>query len=495
MKTRRINSENALFSAMFLMALCLFALRFLLALSYLPETGGVSINVLYGITRIINGSYLYTDPELPPFPIIQYMPLHFYSIKAIASILGLQNDIHGLMVLNRLFCLLIDCLCVFIISRSLNKHFKLNLIFSVTLALIYFVSIPGIIYSRGDNLYLLFFITTVILLHENFSESTVKSWTSKYLPHLTGLTSALAINTKQTGLFLIVLCFIYFLFHKNLIVNLVKYGISFLSVTLVIFLLTEPAASISAFKLNVIDGVKNGININWFLEVFLKNYFLKFSYLLAGGILIAILLLKNNSEKINRFAGFGICWYFSVAVLSSFKAGSGPNYYLEFLVLSIFGLALLVRNNNFEYRQQLLFVLVLTPFFMIASANDKGWGDIKQMKRAEKDYRNCILVANYVLPKVKENEWVLTNFHKESTINLHLSDKALFPCREVALYFTRPIGVFHFNEFSRMINTKRIPFIIDHRNELLPVFLDDTIKSYSLDTTIGKYAIYRLNSR
>jgi len=488
----KLNNEKLVFTVIFLLTLSIFILRLVLATSYLPETGGVSINVIYGIIRIIHGSFLYTDPELPPYPIIQYMPLHFYVIKFITGLAGIQNDVHAIMVTNRIFCLLIDVLSVVLIARSLIKYFQMKTIFAWTLSMIYFVCIPGIIFGRGDNLYLLCFILTVIPLIVHFLRSEEKTDGNKYITFLAGITSALAVNSKQTGVFLIVVCMLFILLRKNLWSDLVKYALGFGSCTLCIFLLTHPASSALALKLNVIDGVKNGLNINWFMEVFAKNYFLKFSYLLSGGIVIALLLLKSSGEKVKRFTGIAIIWYFVAAVLSSFKAGSGPNYYLEFIILSIFGLAILIRSKEISYEKNLLFVLVISPFFLVASANDKGWGDVKQMKAAKEDYQNSKQVATYLLPLLKEEQWVLTDFHKESTINLHLSDKALFPCREVALYFTRPIGVFHFNDFSRRINTESIPYIVDYSGEFPDVFLDDSLNRYTADTTIGNYTVYKL---
>ena len=93
---------------LFVMTISLLILRINLALSYLPEIGGVSINVMYGIIRILSGSELYTNPEIAPYSIIQYMPLHFHIVALLGKLLGIAKDVHAMMVLNRLFCLSID---------------------------------------------------------------------------------------------------------------------------------------------------------------------------------------------------------------------------------------------------------------------------------------------------------------------------------------------------------------------------------------------------
>ena len=486
--------EKIIFSLLFFMAACLFILRGMLASSYLPETGGVSINVMYGIERILNDQPLYTNPEEPPFPIIQYMPLYFNLIKNICIVTGNRHDVHGMMVISRWFCLLMDVLSVIVIARTLINTLRVSSIISWTLSFIYFVSIPGIIYGRVDNLYLLLFITTVSILLKSLYSTDKSRFSERYAVELSGATTALALLTKQTAIFLAIFCFIYLLFIGKNYKSLLRYCLSCGIVFLAFFLLMLPD-SLMHFKLNVIDGVKNGLNINWFSEVILKNFFLKFSYLIATGLLVSYYLLKENKHVAFLFVGIGIVWFFLEATLSSFKAGSGPNYYLEFIFMMIVGIGILIRHAAIHPEKYFLFALAISPFFLIASANDKGWGDTGLMKKSRTDYFNTREVVAYVLPKVKADEWVLTNFHKESTINLQLSDKALFPCREVALYFTRPLGVFHFNKFNELLNQHKISFIIDRKNKFPETFLDVELKNYVADTTIGNYTIYKLADR
>ncbi|MBL7924989.1 MAG: hypothetical protein JNL88_12380 [Bacteroidia bacterium] len=491
---RIIRPGHLLFALIGVMAACLLVLRILLAGSYLPETGGVSINVMYGIIRMLEGSFLYTHPEMPPFPIIQYMPLHFYLVKSLVQLSGNSHDVHAVLITSRFFCLLIDCLSVVLIARTLIRFLSLPTLTAWSMALIYFLSIPGIIYGRVDNLYLFFFLATISLLIKSytFPEGRIMKW----LPgaFLAGAITALAIATKQTGVFLAAYCFIHYLFIEKSTRQWLLYAVGLLACSVLLALWILPG-SIPDFKLNVVDGVKNGINVNWFTEVILKNFFLKFSYILAAGFMVAYLLFKDKRTTLHTFLGFGIAWYFVIATLTSFKAGSGPNYYLEFIALSIFGLALLLRQETYLNGNSVLFALALSPFFLLAAANDKGWGDIGLMKKAKADYAHARQVAAYVLPELKTGEWILTDFHKESTLNLHLADRALFPCREVALYFTRPLGVFHFDAFGQLVQNGRIPFIIEKKNKPLQEFLDVSLNKYEADTTIGNYTVYRRSTK
>jgi hypothetical protein len=492
MNTTRLNiSPGAILMFIILtMTFCLLILRVNLAFSYLPEIGGVSINVMYGIMRILSGSELYTNPEAAPFPIIQYMPLHFYVVTFIGKLLDISKDVHAMMVVNRVFCLILDITTVFIIARTLIKTLEVRKNLAITLACIYFLSIPSIIYARVDNLYLFFFVVTIaILLKIIFSNGNVLKEQTRLI-FLSGVFCILALITKQTGIFLLGLCCIYYIFNQRSFHQFTIF-MGGAVVTLLISAIFIFPDSIESFKLNVVDGVKNGFNTNWFTEVILKNFFMKFSYILASGFFIALLMFKERSKQGYLFISIAIAWFFMTATLTAFKAGSGPNYYLEFIALSIFGAALLLKNQFGPSSQVVLFALLLSPFFIISAANDKGWGDLGMMKKAKKNYFNSLDVSDYVKPKLKNGDWVLTDFHKENTLNLLLSDKALFPCREVALYFTRPQGIFHFNEFQKLIEQGKIPYIITKEGEELTEFIDVPITNYERDTLIGKFQIYR----
>lgn len=486
----KISPGSILIFIIIMMTLSLLILRLNLAFSYLPEIGGVSINVMYGIMRILSGNELYTNPEAAPFPIIQYMPLHFYVVAFIGKILGLTKDVHAMMVVNRVFCLLLDVSTVFIIGRTLIKTLQVKWNIALTLSCIYFLSIPSIIYARVDNLYLFFFVATIAVLIKNIFRNGIAPSISIRLVLLSGVLCMLALLTKQTGIYLFGFCCIYYLFIQRSLYQWAAFMGGAIATLLIAGIFIYPN-SITFFKLNVIDGVKNGFNANWFTEVILKNFFLKFSYVLASGFLTALLLFKERNKQGYFFLSAGIAWFFITATVTAFKAGSGSNYYLEFIALSIFGAALLLKNQYGPSSQLVLFALLLSPFFIISAANDKGWGDIGSMPKAKKNYFNCLEVSNYIQPKLKNGNWILTDFHKENTLNLQLSDNALFPCREVALYFTRPLGVFHFKEFQKLVEHRKIQYIITNKGEELNEFIDVPITHFEPDTLIGKYQVYK----
>src|SRR4051812_1556363 len=103
-------------------AVMVLILRLLLAFSYLPETGGMSVNMMYGTLHLLKTGMLYINPELPPFSITQYMPLHYYIVRGLAKLFN-AGDVHQLMILHRIVCLLFSVLYCFIVTWTIKKLF------------------------------------------------------------------------------------------------------------------------------------------------------------------------------------------------------------------------------------------------------------------------------------------------------------------------------------------------------------------------------------
>ncbi len=467
-------------------------LRIIFINSYLPETGGVSINVVFGIEQLLQTGRLYINPEEPPFSIIQYMPLHYHIVASLAKILNLQNSVHHVLMLNRTICLVFDICTTLILMKCISNNLK-TIGTRITLAagLLFFLLIPSIIFGRIDNLYLLLWIISIfnILIIIKKESSKTTSYFSNII--FVGISSSLALLTKQTAVFLAFYIFCFLLFTlKNKKATITYFFSATIPFLILIFYWSQP--STIDFKLNVVDGLKNGINLNWFFEVFVKNYFMKNTIIICTGIFSCILLLRNQITKLHSFIGFGILFYFLIALIFSLKGGSGPNYYLEFNILSIIGICILLNDNANLPINNFLFTAISLPLFLFACVNDKGWGYISKLNKVKKDYQICESVTAYIKKNINPKNYVLTAFHKENCLNLMLAPKAIFPCREVALTFTYPMGVFKFQKYKEMIDSNQIQYYIDEKDKLPNEILGVSLSSFKPDTTIGNYTIYKL---
>ena len=490
---KRKHYELLILSILGTASIAVLLLRIIFIKSYLPETGGVSINVVYGIEQLITTGRLYINPEVAPFSIIQYMPLHYYIIAFISNILKIQSEVHSVMVLNRLTCFIYDMLSVFFIINFIRNTFpKIGIRLAFSSGLLYFLIIPSIVFSRVDNLYLLLWILSISSLVSIFNHEKSKLISSKKEIMLAGIFSALALFTKQTALFLIVFNIIFLLLIYKDRKTVFLYVLS-IATSLIILSLLLVHENLFDLKLNTVDGLKNGINLNWFLEVFMKNYFMKYTFLICTGIFTSCILLQQKKSMLHLFLGSSIIYYFLIAIIFSLKGGSGPNYYLEFNILSIFGICLLINDKPDISLNYFSFAAIILPIFLLACMNDKGWGFLSCRKKAISEYVMCQSVAKYIKTNLKKDNYVLTAFHKENSLNLLLAPKALFPCREVALYFTYPMGVFKFEKFKTLLLNTQVQYYIDEKGQLPTKFLHDDISYFVVDTIIGNYTIYKTN--
>lgn len=472
-------------------AAAILFLRLVLSISHLAETGGVSVNVVYGVVRIMDGLPLYSNPEEPPFAIIQYMPLHYRIVQALAVLFNLDGNPHWIVALNRLVCLAIDLASCFILWRLFARHFRTGRLWSSILTLVLFTSIPAVAYARVDNLYLFFFIATISIILKVMHAQDQSDSSKDKLILAAGALAAGSLLSKQTGIFLIAYCGLFLLLMRRD----VKSTMRFAAGLILTLLIAGPVLVQSGWRdllLNVVDGVRNGTSLTWFKEVILKNFFLKYSFLIAAGLLTGFQLLsKERHSRAGLFLGTGIAFTFTVATLSAFKAGSGTNYFLDFLVVFLMGVAWLNAKLRIALPALAPYAVALLPFYMIASANDRGWGDLPGMRTARKNYRLSEQAAQYVLDRTGKDEWALALFHKENHMNLLLGGKALFPCREVALQYTRPLGVFHFKKFSELMRGGKVPYLITHRKKPPVKLADESLSAYVPDTLFGPFRIYK----
>lgn len=462
-------------------------LRIILAFSYIPETGGVSVNVMFGIIRILNNHWLYTNPELPPFPIIQYMPLHYYVVAGIAQLLGIEQDVHGVMVLNRLLCLTFDLLLFIPVQRILWHIFMIRsrkICWAVCFGI--FLILPNTNYGRIDNLYLLSFCFAIYYFLGFISLNKNKYGAEIVFASIFG---SLALFTKQSGLFLLAGMFLFLLFYvKDKKAVLIFSGVSLLTCILLFSILVS--SNYHNWFLNAYKGLQNGINFNWFQEVFIEKFFRKMYFFVAGGLALALISCSRDRDIRERFLGFLALIIFFFALLSSLKWGSSINYFTEFLTLTFILSAVYFKHYSVIYPVVKLFFLFLTPFFIMNVYNDKGWNYLRDIKQAEIDYEDCKKVASFLKVNVKNDEFIFTAFHRENLMNLLIGEKALFPTREIVFYCAEPMKVFNYSRYHDMLKDGKIKYLVGHKGIQPDMFLGGKFEGYSKIYDEGNYQIY-----
>ncbi len=488
---KNIFYEKLILTVLSMYALAILVVRIAIVFSYLPETGGVSINMMYGIMHLNKTGILYSNPESAPFSIIQYMPLYYYFVSGIGYLLNKSNDVYSMMVINRAICFISGVGYCYLLFIGLRKNFpKIGIRIPAIIGLLTFTLIPSHNYGRLDNLYLLFCLAAVFLFIKYVRQKNEQGIINIKALVLSGVFCSLAILTKQTGIILASLFAGWLLIIDKSPSNLFKFILAFLIPTIVSIYFTLPVNPID-FKLNTINGIKNGIDLNWFYQVTVKYYFAESGFLIAFGLYMAGWLLFERKPGLKLFTSASIVFLFSTAFLMSMKGGGNPFYFLEFTFMVFFGICIIVNEYPEEHKKYLPYITLLLPFFLMSTINDKGWHEIGRMKKAKKDYIACSEISTYINQHLTKGNYIYSNFHLENTLNLMESEIALFPCREVAFKFTRPQGVFKFESFNELVKNKRVQFIIAKQDDFPSKILDSPMINYHIDTLIGSYAIYQ----
>jgi hypothetical protein len=476
-------------------ALSILFVRLAIIFSYLPETGGVSINMMYGIIHLANTGILYMNPEDAPFSIIQYMPLHYYIVSGTGHLLNISGDLHQMMVLNRVLCFIGGLIYSFLIYRGMRIFFpNAGMRAAYFGGLLFFILIPSHNYGRLDNLYFSFSLAALLYFMRYVKDQTEQGSSNLRALLLAGIFCGFALLTKQTGVIVTVLFSGWLILAQNSIKDFIRFAAATI-LPVAIFLFYIMPENPSDFTLNVINGIRNGIDLNWFYYVIVKYYFAETGFIIAFGIYIAIWVLFERKNSLKSFLAVSILFFFATALAMSPKGGSNAYYFLEFTFMTFFGLGYLLNKNPEYHKPYLPYFTLLIPFFLMSTINDKGWHELGRMKKAKNDYANCMEVADYVNQKLIPGNFIYSNFHLENSLNLFLYNSTLFPCREVAFKFTRPQGTFHFNKFDTLVKNGNVQFVIDKKDEFPAKVLDTDLQNFVKDTTIGNYSIYQFASK
>lgn len=464
-------------------------LRIILVFSYIPETGGVSVNVLFSIVRLMNGYALYSDPQLPPYPIAQYMPLHYAIVSTIGKVLGFQSNIHAISVLNRFLCLAYDLLVFIPVYKILRNQFAIQnkqVIAAVCMSI--FLVLPNPNYGRVDNLYLLSFMWSLYFFLAFISDNNHASRKLIYA----GITVSFGMLTKQSGVFLLAATGLYLLFiHRNWNATF-RFSLTVVLTCGLLFTLLVQN-NFYAFYQNTVLGLNNGISINWFNEVIVKTFFFKMYFFVACGLALALLTFIDFKNERLRYLGFVSLIVFCCSLAASLKWGSSTNYFSEFLALTFILSAIYFTSPSHLITSSLttLSLLLITPFFILAVFNDKGWGHLSNLYKSRKVYQETALVAQYLQTKLAKGDLVFTEFHKENLLNIFLYQYSLFPQREIVVHCTYPKHTFSYLDFQQKNRNGAIKFWVGKRDKQPTPFLNVDFNHFVADTAFQNFVIYQ----
>jgi len=348
-------------------------LRIILIGYYKHDYGGIDMNVVYGIQRMLTGQPLYQDPQLPPYAIIQYTPVYYRLIASLAGMLHIQApDVQAIYELARttaLCCNLLTIAVMILIFRLWRFSMLRAILFSLPLLMI----LTPHYYLRGDSLHLLFFVLTVYWLIAFVYRPAIRQVL------YAAFFSACCIMTKQSGILCAGIAGYYFLFMSRQYRCFICY-IVVLTLSAVLLLWCCNGNNWQGFYLNTVLGLKNGISAAFLYTMFISQFYYDLILCYATGAVMVYTAIRYSRDAQYRFVAMAAALSFVFAVLTGFKTGSSNNYFTEFLFFVLLALPFLLQADfntrillRIKGRTFTIRYLALTAFVILIASKTIGF--------------------------------------------------------------------------------------------------------------------------
>jgi hypothetical protein len=301
--------------------------------SNIPGFGGEEGNVVYTVQQFVAGDPIYTDPGRPPFTITQYSPLFYVVSGTLARCCSVSaTDPASITMLCRLVSLT-AAVGVALLVFGITARLRLPTAVGVLVAVFSFVSaVPWHFLARPDALMSFFLVLAVYLVMRIDPARPL-------LGHLCTagavLAAGLAVATKQNGVQAAGLVLLYLLLArawKELITAFLTGG----ALVGLVLALAEPLQAWlgPAFRENLIDGVRNGVDLIAALERTFVPFFRQFAFLVALAVLATFGFFRTKADPAKRFLGLASLLLLVFACGTGLKTGSAVNYFIEFVIFA-----------------------------------------------------------------------------------------------------------------------------------------------------------------
>jgi hypothetical protein len=451
---------------------------------------GVESNVVYTVQNIsMNNSLLYQDPNSIPFSVTQYSPNYYLLGDLGVSILNLSpSDPLAFRIMLRVISMLLSIVSALLFYRLCFKLSGNSSTLSLTLtSLLLIFTYPWNFLSRPDALITLCYIL-VINLQLEYAQSQ-----KNLFPFLLGAVGVVAGLSKLNGLLIIPISVVFFLITRQpkaiLILLLGVVTTSIAQVTLYSIL----GYNLSFIKENIIDGVRNGIDLRNALD---KPYTKLIEYH-GAFILTTVAFFFGDISKLkpnNWLNRFRLLLLLSVvlsggfAVLTSLKAGSAINYFNEMLVCLLPFWAIKIDDGSNDRGFYSMRSVLLLIFAITTGANHL----MKYVPLHIDMTRNQITSSDKYLDSTIS---FLSNnlnddyfFTDQKVIDLSIPTKSVIAQKDV-YYTTFEHSILNTDSIKSAFSSGRIRYIV-LRGELYPFFDFNPYPFYTLEKEIGPYRIY-----
>lgn len=462
-----------------------------LATSHQPDLAGFERNVIWGIQKVMNGEPLYTNPEGPPFAIVQYMPLFYYLIAGMGNLLNINPaDSHHVYALARMFNFIL-CVC-----SALLLFFIARRIFRITPLVAFAVTVCGFLWmapfsiaGRTDTLKTLLFqlLLTFLLLFPSLRK--------RYSFTVATCFAVLAFLTKQDGLAFCGLLPLTLLFMKDWRGFTIWSAVTAALCTTVLLALNQVFGY--DVWLNVMGGLQNGISLSWLIGSF-GSFFGLHALLFGLAIILSIEFFQSQSWHLKVLSAAWIIAFFP-AFLFSFKYGSAPNYFMEAILVALLMFATWAKainfNDFFVQKNSLMWLsfVVIGFLFYIPSIQWITATFLNREPEIKALYANQVEVSKFVRNELENSDsWVSIDLARpwQDHFTTLLYDRVAGPQRDVILQVQEADGKIDFTALHSALKSGSIRYFITDSG-YRPRFPGSDSLAFSSLKTIGQYQVWR----
>ncbi len=463
------------------------AYRIFLVFSIQPDLGGVENAVVYFIQRSLADLPLYTDPELPPYSIIQYGPLYYLLTTSIGNLLGVDPaQVQQVFILNRSVSLALNLLMAATLSIICTRTFSMPLVRGAAVGILGFIFLEITSFARPDSLnHLLYFLSFCFLLlsFKNNKRSLLLA---------SALFAAAALFTKQSSFTLPLIIGAWMVLKKQykLWWWYAAYGI-FIMLAIVLMHLKWGVPAIYA---NLVMGVNNGVNLGLFWANIIKPFFASFGLLWVPIGFLIFLQSKKENNGLLQILGWAMVIQFFASLALSFKFGSHINYFTESWTLLLMAAAYYWKDHRNFYESLfpvwalsfILAVKILLISFPLYREARFGNADKKNLYEKEK------LLASRIMSDDPEQKVFINLFSPHSFLNNFLFRQAVLPQYEIVYFTSWDRKVYDYKYFREQISSGSIRWMIT-KNQEEPSFRDFKIMGFEPLVDSAGYRLYRFS--
>ena len=461
--------------------------------AHTPNLGAMESNVIYGIQRLLAGWELYTDPAKPPYAILQYTPLYYYLCALLGKLFGVSpDDLISVLILNRSLSLLFNFLTVLVAYRLITKALALPRFWALGASLLMFLYLEPAHYGRPDSLESCCFMMAVYAMMRYVGDGEHSGKWGYILG--AGCAAVLATLAKQNGVILLMVLSVFGGMYGK---NKQQLGITILASGLLGIggMWWMAGGEWAILAQNIVQGVNNGIDVLYFLDVVvgegLGKFFLPF---LVGGWAAWTWLGKAPTPK-HRLLAWLIVGSFAFALLTGLKWGSIPSYFTDCVNMCLIAgaaqlhsLYLRVREKEgyLPFARLLALGLVLT---LPLHFTGKEWGRI-----IAEDRSSWWEEATAVHTFLTQNQYIQPDellFAHDYLLNLMLFRHATFPQNDIVYCCAWPRKSYDYRDFTSRANEGLISYVIDYKEQPLRPLVDFEFEGFELFKTVDRYAIWR----